>query len=171
LDFATYPSHEPAQLALLTETLLTTGGTPRQNFPSSKTTKKLDWAKDFISLLAARCIVHEAALSSLASANESLHSISLARALFERYRAMKEARGLLDYEDLIQATGRLLCGEDMMPWVLYKLDGGLEHLLIDEAQDTAPLQWQLVHALVEEFYSGENAQSKETHAHHLRGGG
>ena len=42
--------------------------------------------------------------------------------------------------------------------MLYKLDGGLDHLLLDEVQDTAPEQWRIAHALTEEFFAGAAAR-------------
>jgi ATP-dependent helicase/nuclease subunit A len=48
----------------------------------------------------------------------------------------------------------------LAPWVLFKLDGGLDHILIDEAQDTNPEQWQIVQALAEEFFAGDGAHDR-----------
>jgi len=48
-------------------------------------------------------------------------------------------------------TRRLLVEQVSSAWVLYKLDGGIDHILVDEAQDTSPAQWQIVKALAEEF--------------------
>ena len=42
--------------------------------------------------------------------------------------------------------------------MLYKLDGGLDHILVDEAQDTSPAQWDVIRALAEEFFSGSGAR-------------
>ena len=78
-------------------------------------------------------------------------------ALLHRYRALKQSRALLDYEDLIEGARRLLQSTNG-DWVLYKLDGGLDHLLIDEAQDTAPTQWQILRALTSEFFAGAGAR-------------
>lgn len=78
-------------------------------------------------------------------------------ALLHRYRSLKQSRALLDYEDLIDGAHRLLQSTEG-DWVLYKLDGGLDHLLIDEAQDTAPAQWQILQALTAEFLAGEGAR-------------
>jgi len=72
----------------------------------------------------------------------------------------KRQRGLLDYDDLIQKTNSLL-SETGAAWVLYKLDGGLDHILVDEAQDTSREQWQVIQALAEEFFSGESARNME----------
>ncbi|HWA90619.1 MAG TPA: double-strand break repair helicase AddA [Rhizomicrobium sp.] len=70
------------------------------------------------------------------------------------YAASKRARGVLDYDDLIAETLKLLSRGDAAQWVLFKLDGGLDHILIDEAQDTSPEQWQIVRKLTEEFFAG-----------------
>ncbi len=75
------------------------------------------------------------------------------------YAQRKEEAGLLDYDDLIDRT-RTLLFDPGAAWVLYKLDGGLDHLLLDEVQDTAPQQWRIAHALTDEFFAGESARDK-----------
>jgi ATP-dependent helicase/nuclease subunit A len=83
--------------------------------------------------------------------------LTLAGAVISRYRAEKEARGLLDYDDLIAKTRDLL-RRVSAAWVHYKLDLGIDHLLIDEAQDTSPEQWDIVERLVAEFAVGAGAR-------------
>ena len=78
--------------------------------------------------------------------------------VIERYRAEKNRRGLLDYDDLIDKTLRLLANTQAA-WVHYKLDQGIDHVLIDEAQDTSAKQWQIVTSLVSEFASGKGARA------------
>lgn len=73
----------------------------------------------------------------------------------EAYRDEKARRGALDFDDLIQKTRELLEAEGMASWVLYKLDGSISHVLLDEAQDTSPDQWDLIRALTHEFGAGE----------------
>jgi len=80
--------------------------------------------------------------------------LHLAGAILGAYARLKEARAVLDYEDLIQRSIDLLEQPDVSPWILFKLDGGLDHLLIDEAQDTNPDQWRVVQALTQEFFAG-----------------
>ena len=69
------------------------------------------------------------------------------------YSARKSARSVLEFEDLIRKADALLRESDMAQWVLYRLDGGIDHILVDEAQDTSPLQWDIVKALAEEIYA------------------
>lgn len=76
-------------------------------------------------------------------------------AMLAAYRRHKEARALLDYDDLVNHAVALLEREGIAPWVLFKLDGGIDHILIDEAQDTNPEQWDVVRILAGEFFSGE----------------
>ncbi|HEY8874595.1 MAG TPA: double-strand break repair helicase AddA [Stellaceae bacterium] len=81
----------------------------------------------------------------------------LGDALLGEYERRKRLHGLLDYDDLVQKTLELLRRPGVAPWVLFKLDGGLDHILVDEAQDTNPEQWAIIAALAEEFFVGEGA--------------
>lgn len=68
----------------------------------------------------------------------------------DHQRAKHVARGL-DFHDLILKTRNLLTRKEVSDWVAYKLDGGVEHVLLDEAQDTSPEQWAIIDALVAPF--------------------
>jgi len=83
--------------------------------------------------------------------------LRLADAAIGEYDRLKTVRGALDFEDLIVKTATLLSRLDASRWVHYKLDRGLDHILVDEAQDTSPRQWQVVEALAAEFFAGEGA--------------
>jgi ATP-dependent helicase/nuclease subunit A len=76
--------------------------------------------------------------------------------LLEQYNAMKRQVGRQSYDDLIRGARRLLA-DPGAAWVLYKLDGGLDHVLVDEAQDSNPAQWDMVEAITGEFFAGEGA--------------
>ncbi|WP_208438468.1 double-strand break repair helicase AddA [Bartonella grahamii] len=70
------------------------------------------------------------------------------------YTNLKKANGFLDFDDLIERTLHLLQRKSASQWVHYKLDRGLDHILLDEAQDTNPEQWQIIQLLAQEFFSG-----------------
>ena len=98
---------------------------------------------------------------SLRVAARSQALLRLALAVIDEFEREKRARAALDYDDLIERTRGLLAGEDGPSWVLYKLDGGFDHVLIDEAQDTSPAQWEVVQRLTEEFFAGQSAQAQK----------
>lgn len=75
-----------------------------------------------------------------------------------RYRDEKQARALVDFDDLIDRALDLVSRDNGASWVLRKLDGGIDHVLIDEAQDTTPEMWRIAQALTAEFFSGEGAR-------------
>ena len=81
---------------------------------------------------------------------------------FEReYAALKRRRGRLDFTDLIAHTADLLLRSEAASWVHYKLDQGIDHILIDEAQDTSPRQWQVMRELAEEFFAGLSSHNRQ----------
>ena len=82
-----------------------------------------------------------------------------ARAFLPRYAERKARRGWLDFDDLITRAAALLSDRGVAQWVLWRLDGGIDHILVDEAQDTSPAQWQVIERLAEEFTAGEGARA------------
>lgn len=94
----------------------------------------------------------------LALIEASVALYRLAGNVLQRYADAKAASGALDFDDLIQLTNDLLTSGSTAEWVLYKLDGGLDHILVDEAQDTSPVQWDIISALAQEFFSGAGAR-------------
>ncbi len=95
---------------------------------------------------------------AVAEATEAI--LTLAVAILDTFRETKRARALLDYDDLISATRDLLTRSRMAAWVLYKLDSGIDHILVDEAQDTSPDQWDVIAALADEFLAGHGARER-----------
>jgi ATP-dependent helicase/nuclease subunit A len=87
--------------------------------------------------------------------------LAIATAAAANYRREKRERGLLDYDDLIDKTLEML-DRVSSGWVHYKLDRGVDHVLIDEAQDTSPRQWDIVAHIISEFTSGEGARDGVT---------
>ena len=82
-----------------------------------------------------------------------------AAAFLPEYERRKQLRGWLDFDDLILRARQVLNDPAVAEWVLYRLDGGIDHILVDEAQDTSPDQWDVVEKLAQEFTSGEGARS------------
>ncbi len=87
--------------------------------------------------------------------------LTLGVAAVRQYDAAKRARAALDFDDLIDRAKALLSDSAQSAWVLYKLDGGLSHVLLDEAQDTSPDQWDLLNALTAEMQAGEGAERRD----------
>jgi ATP-dependent helicase/nuclease subunit A len=94
-------------------------------------------------------------------AADTVHALVLAGTYAQLYEGAKSAAGGLDFGDLIARTHELLTVRADAAWVLYKLDGGIEHVLLDEAQDTAPDQWDILHALTEEFFAGATSRPSD----------
>lgn len=98
---------------------------------------------------------------ALAAAQSTLALHAFARAFLARYDATKQSRGWLDFDDLILKTKALLTNPQVAEWVLYRLDGGIDHILVDEAQDTSPEQWAVIEELAREITSGQGAQAEK----------
>ncbi len=88
-----------------------------------------------------------------ACAERSLALAILGDAILHDYTRAKRQRGFLDYDDLIEGARRLL-HRSSPSWVLYKLDSQIEHILLDEAQDTSAAQWDILSAVADEFCAG-----------------
>ena len=83
--------------------------------------------------------------------------LRLADVMFADFADRKRARAGLDFDDLIETTANLLTRAHAAEWVLWKLDGGISHILLDEAQDTSPAQWRILRALTEDIFAGAGA--------------
>lgn len=122
-------------------------------------------AADYPSILAAmqaegeRIVGIENARAAARVLAATMALLAIGTPVLRRYEAAKARAGMLDYDDLIAGAERLL--EDPgSAWVLFKLDGGLDHVLLDEAQDSNPDQWGIVRALTGEFFAGEGARDQ-----------
>lgn len=95
---------------------------------------------------------------SLQSLRRTLALHRFAQELLPRLEARKARGGWLDFEDLIERAGALLSDPGVAQWVLFRLDGGIDHILVDEAQDTSPGQWRVIERLADEFTAGDGAR-------------
>jgi ATP-dependent helicase/nuclease subunit A len=95
------------------------------------------------------------------------HVVALADAYLTAYRRLKDLSGKLDFADLVERAKALIATRPQAAWVLYKLDGGIDHVLVDEAQDTSPDQWAIVRALTAEFFSGAGLRAEGDPARQL----
>ncbi len=81
--------------------------------------------------------------------------------LIKAYNKRKQNRNVMDFDDLI-ARVRNLLHDVSASWILFKLDGGIDHILIDEAQDTNPIQWDIIRKLSDEFFVGVGVRDEQT---------
>ncbi len=97
-------------------------------------------------------------LNSMLVVRHSIDVLNIAEALLAQYEAIKRNHAWMDYDDLILTACSLLTRAGMSSWVLFKLDSGIDHILVDEAQDTSPEQWMIIDALTQEFFAGQGAK-------------
>lgn len=84
------------------------------------------------------------------------------QAFAKAYTRAKRAAGVADFNDLIEWTRALLAQPGMGEWVRYKLDRQVDHVLVDEAQDTNAAQWDIIERLVDEYFSGSSESEGRT---------
>jgi len=136
-------------------------GEPRiGSFPTKKVKDANPWVPDMLDTLKAKMVIarDQRLARSAFERTRALHDF--AGEFLGRYDKRKALLGKLDFEDLIEKTRGLLGRSNMAAWVLYRLDGGIDHILVDEAQDTSPAQWDIVRILAEEFHAG--VEDRET---------
>ncbi len=91
----------------------------------------------------------------------SLSIIKVNLKIIDNYKKLKENNSYLDFDDLITITLKLLQNTEYSAWVNFKLDNGIEHVLVDEAQDTSNLQWEIIKSITGDFFSGETKNENE----------
>ena len=142
-----------------TTELLTLAGEPRA--PSAFCNPKITAAHPEIAALCAaeqhRVIAVEHARRSLRMVQATAALLLLARPVLHAYQLRRDRAGQLDYDDLVRRT-LVLLRDPGAAWVLYKLDGGIDHVLLDEVQDTAAAQWRIARAITDEFFAGASAR-------------
>ena len=139
---------------------LTDEGEPRSERTVAPARVRQRWPRAYDAFLSEaeriRGVEQRLAAADLADASAAL--VTLAAPIIAGFANAKAARAGLDYDDLIACARRLLEADGAAAWVHYKLDQGIDHVLIDEAQDTNPDQWAIVGRLSAEFFAGEGAR-------------
>ncbi|HBS24392.1 MULTISPECIES: double-strand break repair helicase AddA [Thalassospira] len=133
----------------------TAAGEPRAKLITKKAAENHPMGADALEAECARLIEIDRLRKAAALAGATSALIRIGNAMLDRYAAKKALHARLDYDDLILTSLQLLQQQaGIAGWVLFKLDEGLDHILIDEAQDTNPEQWEVVRILAEEFFAG-----------------
>jgi ATP-dependent helicase/nuclease subunit A len=129
------------------------------SFPTKAAQKSLARVMDEIEHWMARVETAREARLALLTVERTRALHDFGRVFIRLYSSAKQRRGLLDFDDLILRARDLITDPSVAAWVLYRLDGGIDHILVDEAQDTSPVQWQVIERLAQEFTSGEGARA------------
>jgi ATP-dependent helicase/nuclease subunit A len=146
--------------ALLRQAFFTKGGEPRKRLLLKA---QKDAHPDIDELLVAeqeRLVRLEAEANAALLVARSEAVLDVVAAIRSRYDVEKRRHALLDFDDLIEKLGDLLADPSLGPWVQYKLDAGIDHILVDESQDTNARQWRVVRALADDFFSGAGAVTR-----------
>ncbi|WP_017665222.1 double-strand break repair helicase AddA [Porphyrobacter sp. AAP82] len=114
---------------------------------------------DYQSNVAEALAEFETRRALLACAEVVASALEIGRAFALRWEERKAREGLLEFGDLIRKAAELLDNSAAADWIRYKLDRHFDHILIDEAQDTNRSQWDIVEALIEDFFAGESARA------------
>ncbi|WP_304186649.1 double-strand break repair helicase AddA, partial [Phenylobacterium aquaticum] len=144
-----------------TSALFTLAGTPATWVAKTSGLKSREDLRDALLAEQDRLAAARELAASASIAWDTAYALALADAYLAAYRLEKAAIGGLDFADLIEKTRDLTALRPQAAWVLYKLDGGIAHMLVDEAQDTAPDQWAIVRALAGEFFSGDGLPTRD----------
>ncbi|MBS4084024.1 MAG: double-strand break repair helicase AddA [Rhizobiales bacterium] len=140
---------------------LTADGKPKADttFGKKSDLAKIERIRDWLFAERIRLAGLRDKLQAVNEVERSCALFTIASEVVARYRQAKERRGVLDFADLVTRTVALLEREESA-WVHFKLDGGIDHILVDEAQDTSPEQWRIVAKLAEEFFAGKGASER-----------
>ena len=134
--------------------------TAKTNVATAKTIPKTDPQYELQLQIASAIETRRAARLAINSFERSSALHRFATGFLKAYDERKAFSALLDYDDLIHRSAQLLTQSAMAQWVLYRLDGGLDHILVDEAQDTSPAQWAVIDCLAREFTYGASANDR-----------
>ncbi len=151
------------------QSFLKKDGDPRKTLATKKIYEAAPEIEEILNAQADMLYTLDQACKAAAFATSTRDMICFAQAVLNRYTDLKQERGALDFDDMILKTLELLDGKNLpgspkeaSAWVMYKLDQGVDHILLDEAQDTNPEQWDILRALCRELLSGEGSREDIT---------
>ena len=127
---------------------------PRKSLIAKQTAKDHPATNEFLTLEQERFLSRLQKHDLLLRIELTANAFHVAKVIYQKVENTKNYSALYDFDDLINKTAKLLSSLNSTQWVLFKLDPRLNHILVDEAQDTSPAQWQIITALCEEFFSG-----------------
>lgn len=148
---------------------LTSKNEPRAKFGTKAVEKIMPHIKAVMSEEAQRILALEEHLKRIKIASGTRDLFLIGTDILNRYQEIKAQQSALDFDDLILKTLSLFKGEtvnkqnlSVMSWVRFKMDQGIDHVLVDEAQDTNPEQWEIIAALCDDFFDHQEDKSNET---------
>lgn len=153
----------PPRWADWCQIFLTQEGEPRAILCTKQVGERHAEAAAILAREAARVAAVEGSRRACRLLSATAALLGLGAPVLRGYEARKRQLGLLDYDDLI-AHAQSVLRDPGSAWVLFKLDGGLDHVLLDEAQDSNPAQWGIAAALTEEFFAGAGAAQEAAEA-------
>jgi len=147
------PIERAARLGELRKVVLTEKGTPRVTAGQTKAEPHYEEHAGRLANLIGELLRLQNGARLAADIAAGLRA---GQAFAAAYTRAKRAAGVADFNDLIDWTRKLLAQQGMGDWVRYKLDRQVDHVLVDESQDTNAAQWEIVEQLVEEYFSGSS---------------
>jgi ATP-dependent helicase/nuclease subunit A len=158
LNFTTQEKIE--SFGLYQDIFITKTGTLTSKLITKKLSDQFSNLEEILAKEQQRIAAHLEQMKSLKVAELTKCLLYLSHALLGEYRKLKAQKSLLDYSDLINISDDLLGSSEFGQWILYKLDGGIDHILIDEAQDTSKEQWRIIENLSSEFFASSKDNKK-----------
>ncbi|XCE27720.1 double-strand break repair helicase AddA [Candidatus Liberibacter asiaticus] len=147
------------RFSLLSSFFLTQKFTPQKNIITQEINKKSPDLKEKLKKSQDEFIKIRDRFNTYKMFKSTLASLTLAKYLNAHYEEAKKKNCVLDFEDLIINTNDLLKKRDVSAWIRYKIDQEINHILIDEVQDTSLIQWEVIRSLTEDFFVGKNTHS------------
>ncbi|MDP3640818.1 MAG: UvrD-helicase domain-containing protein, partial [Alphaproteobacteria bacterium] len=147
---------ESQKLEALTDVLLTEKGTPRKRLVSKKVIDAYPDEAAQLFRLADEVFEWDQEIKRDRTVQSTVLVVKLASEFLAYYTNLKLDKGCLDYDDLIFKALEVLSDPTMAQHILYKLDRKIDHILVDEAQDTNIFQWKLIDCIVDGFFQNED---------------